>query len=208
MYQSYVYKITNKITNQFYYGSRTNNVKQNRHPEDDLWKHYFTSSSRIKEMIEEYGIDSFEYEILSKYDDYKDCFWEEQRLIFESKENKLRINKTYVDPVTGKKVLTTYNESLEEKQKRADKISKAKKGKFNSNGHFGLKHTEETKIKMRESQARLGYTHSDETKEKMKKYKRTAEHATKLGESLRGNPWSDARRQSYLKRKEKNGSPL
>ena len=61
---------------------------------------------------------------------------------------------------------------------------------------------------MRESQATLGYTHSDETREKMKKYNRTDEHAAKLGDSLRGKPWSEARRQSYLKRKEKNDSPL
>ena len=42
----------------------------------------------------------------------------------------------------------------------------------------------------------------------MKEYKRTPEHAAKLGESLKGKPWSDARRQSYLKRKQNGKSSV
>ena len=48
MLEAYVYKITNKVTNQFYYGSRTENIRKNRKPEEDLWKFYFTSSKKIK----------------------------------------------------------------------------------------------------------------------------------------------------------------
>jgi hypothetical protein len=42
----------------------------------------------------------------------------------------------------------------------------------------------------------------------MKEYKRTPEHAAKLGESLKGKPWSEARRQSYLKGKQNGQSPV
>jgi hypothetical protein len=55
---------------------------------------------------------------------------------------------------------------------------------------------------MSEAQQKLNYKHSDTTKQKMKEYKRTPEHAAKLGASLKGKPWSDARRQAYLKRKQ------
>ena len=204
MYQSYVYKVTNKITNQFYYGSRTENVRKKRLPEEDLWKHYFTSSKKVKYLIEEYGIDSFDVEIVSRHDSYEECFWEEQRLIKESKDNPNRLNKAWVDPNTGKKVLTTWNETEEEKKLRIEKMSLNKKGRFNSNGHYGLRHTEETKQRMRESQAKLAYKHSEETKQKMRGKTRSEDHAKKLRESLRGKPWSAARRQSFLNKQRKN----
>ena len=168
MYQSYVYKITNKVTNQFYYGSRTENVRKKRFPEDDLWKYYFTSSKKVKDLIEEYGIDSFDVEIVSKHDSYETCFWEEQKLIKESKDNPNRLNKAWVDPIAGKKVLTTWNETEEEKKLRIEKMSLNKKGRFNSNGHYGLRHTEETKKKIA---AQKGWKHTDESKQKMRKPK-------------------------------------
>ena len=115
MYQPYVYKIINKVTKQFYYGSRFANVRHCRHAEDDLWKFYFTSSKRIKKMIEEFGVDSFETQIVFKHDQYEECFWEEQRLILESKDDIFRLNRTYMNPVTGRVILTTYNETEEEK---------------------------------------------------------------------------------------------
>lgn len=168
MYQSYVYKVTNRITNQFYYGSRTENVRKKRLPEEDLWKHYFTSSKKVKDLIDEYGIDSFDVEILSRHDSYEDCFWEEQRLIKESKDHPSRLNKAWVDPDTGKKVLTTWNETEKEKKLRIEKMALNKKGRFNSNGHYGLKHTEETKKKIAEQK---GWKHTDEAKQKMRKPK-------------------------------------
>jgi hypothetical protein len=160
-------------------------------------------------MIQEYGLDSFTVEILSKHDNYEDSFWEEQRLIFESKDDPLRLNKAYINPNTGKTVLTTFNENAEEKSLRLEKMSKTKKGKFNSNGHFGLKHSEETKQKMREAQAKLNYTHSEETKQKMREHLRSEEHIKKLSEANKGKPWTEARRLAQLNRKgKKHGSSI
>ena len=73
-----------------------------------------------------------------------------------------------------------------------------KNGSSSLNGHYGLKHSEETKQKMKDAQAKLGYTHNEETKLKMKEYTRTAEHAEKLGNALRGKPWSEARRNAQI----------
>jgi hypothetical protein len=202
MLEAYVYKITNNVTKQFYYGSRTENIRKNRKPEEDLWKFYFTSSKIVKQMIEEYGIDSFDHEIVFKDINYENCFWKEQQLIFESKDNPLRLNKAYVNPTTGKKVLTSFNESEIERKNRISKMSKSKKGKFNSNGHFGLKHSEETKQKMREAQLKLNYSHSEETKQKMRR-KKSQDHIEKISNTLKGKPWSEARRQSYLNKKGK-----
>ena len=206
MSKPYVYKVTNKITGQFYYGSRVAHIHSGRHPADDLWVHYFTSSKNVKNLINEYGIHSFDIEIVSIHDDYDSCFWEEQRLILENKFNPLRLNKRYVDPTTGKTVLTTFNETPEQLAARSKKVSDSKKGKFNSNGHYGLKHSEETKQRMRNAQAKLNYKHSEETKQRMRDHQRSDEHSKKLSESLKGKPWSDARRKAYLLKKgQKNG---
>lgn len=81
--------------------------------------------------------------------------------------------------------------SPEQLAERGRRISELKKGRFNSNGHLGLKHTEATKKKMRESQAKIAYKHSDELKEHMRSLKK-------------GKPWTEARRQAYLQRKDTN----
>ena len=46
MIQPYVYRVTNNVTGQIYYGSRTENVRKNRTPEEDFWQYYFTSSKK------------------------------------------------------------------------------------------------------------------------------------------------------------------
>ena len=207
-FQAYVYFLRNKITDQFYIGSRAGNIRLNRTPEEDLWIHYFSSSKKVKELITMYGAESFDAQIVFKHDLYRTCFWEEQRLIKESKSDTLRLNKAYVDRDTNNRILTSHGESAEAKEARIKKMQATKKGKFNSNGHLGLTHSDETKQKMRESQKKLNYTHSDETKQKMKEYTRTSEHAAKLSASLKGKPWSDARRQSHLKRKQNGKSPV
>jgi hypothetical protein len=70
-------------------------------------------------------------------------------------------------------------EDLQHARLRGASISEAKKGK--SNGHLGMKHTEETKQRMSASQKALQYTHSEEAKAKMSALKK-------------GKPWSEARR--------------
>jgi len=207
-FQAYVYILKNKVTDQFYIGSRASNIRLNRTPEEDLWVHYFSSSNRVKELITMYGVDSFNAQIVFKHDLYKTCFWEEQRLIKESKSDLLRLNKAYIDQESNTRILTSHGESTESKEARIKKMQATKKGKFNSNGHLGLTHSSETKQKMSESQKKLNYKHSDETKKKMKEYTRTPEHAAKLGASLKGKPWSDARRQSHLKRKQNGKSSV
>jgi len=55
----YTYLLHHKPTNTFYYGVRWAkecNV-------DELWVSYFSSSNRVKRLREEYGDDSFEFEI-------------------------------------------------------------------------------------------------------------------------------------------------
>lgn len=86
-------------------------------------------------------------------------------------------------------------------KKRGKAISQAKKGK--SNGHTGLKRSEETKEKMRESQKHLSATKSETMRKTMSGRKKTPEELAKISASLKGKPWSEARRAAQLKKKEK-----
>jgi hypothetical protein len=100
MYLSYTYYISNNETGQFYYGSRFKNVSLKRTPADDLWIYYFTSSKYIKEQINEYGKSSFTYKVLLESENYDHCYWYEQDLIKLNIDNKLCLNKFYIDNTT------------------------------------------------------------------------------------------------------------
>jgi len=167
MFKSYVYLITNAVTGQFYYGSRAGNIKKQLHPIDDLWKHYFTSSKYVKELIDEYGIESFEVSILSENLNYDDSYWQEQLLIKQHRKDPMNLNRTFIDPETGSRKLSVVGETVESKKARIAKMQKTKKGKFNSNGHLGLKHSKETKARMQKAQQELNYKHTLEDKKRM-----------------------------------------
>lgn len=64
LYKPYTYLLFNKITKQFYYGVR---YASKCNPKD-FWKDYYTSSNHVHKLIEEYGKDSFEFEIRKIFD--------------------------------------------------------------------------------------------------------------------------------------------
>jgi hypothetical protein len=59
----YTYKLIFKPTGQYYYGVRW---AKGCNP-DDLWMEYFTSSDRVKELIEIYGRGSFDYKVTKTF---------------------------------------------------------------------------------------------------------------------------------------------
>jgi hypothetical protein len=107
----YVYKITNIITNKYYFGSRTATIRQKIEPEKDIWIRYFTSSLEIKKQIEYYGKDSFLVEIVFKSNDGEEVFWKEQSYIKDNINCDYCINKHYLDRETGAKVFSTFGKT-------------------------------------------------------------------------------------------------
>ena len=88
----------------------------------------------------------------------------------EAEEIFKKARQLNIESHTGKNN-ACYGKHLSEATKQ--KISKAKKGKYNSNGHLGLKLSEETKQKLSEAHKgencyMFGKHHSEQTKEKMK----------------------------------------
>jgi len=169
VFKSYVYKLTNKITKQFYFGSRRKNVKEGRHAVDDIWIHYFSSSKKIAKLIEQHGKYSFDVEVVFEHVNFDNTFWYEQKLIMDSRTNELNLNRTYINPNTSNKILRSDLETDEEKLQRIKKMQLHKKGRFNSNGHLGLKHSKETKQRMSIIRQEMKYRHTGEDKKKMSK---------------------------------------
>ena len=160
MQLAYTYYIKNKITNQFYYGSRCKNIKLNKSAKEDFWVIYFTSSKEIKSLRNIYGNDSFEYTILCESEDYDSCFWYEQNLIKENIDNSLCINIQYQDKDSGHRIFSGQGPCTNERRLA---ISKSKKGE--KNPFFGRSHSAESKKKI--SVASKGKPKSEETRQKM-----------------------------------------
>ena len=165
IYTPYTYRITSKTTGQHYYGVRTAKnylclYKSGCHP-DDFWVTYFTSSKKIKFLIDEYGKDDFIIDIRKVFinDSISARKWEEKVLtklkvlervdwlnehiagkfynIFHTKETKLKISKSNI----GHK-----NQFFKHTEETKQKMSEKTKGK--DNPFFGKSHTKETKKKL------------------------------------------------------------
>lgn len=132
MFEAYVYRVTNTITGQFYYGYRYKNQTLGITPENDLWINYFTSSNRIKADIKQYGKDSFKVEILYKNINSIKCWQQEQITIRNSWGDPLLLNGKYHDPESNVEIYRRVN-VLSEKSKQ--KMSLAGKGKPKSEEH-------------------------------------------------------------------------
>lgn len=207
----YVYKITNKITGEFYFGSRTAKVMCKRTPEEDLWAYYFTSSSIIKKQIEQYGIDSFETEILHKYPNNSEAaYWHEQLHIMASSKNPLCLNKYYIFIMTAKgkfcnsgqiRSAETRAKMSASKKNMSDetkaKMSTSAKGKIISKEHRErLSISNKGKIVSDETRAKLSAASrnmSDETKEKISEAakNKSVEWRSNISAANKGRVFSD-----------------
>ena len=111
----YTYHLYNKVTQQHYYGVRYNNIAKGWTPDEDLWVKYFSSSNKVKALIEQYGKDSFEYEVRKVFDTVSEaCQYEDEVL------RRLHIfgnDKWLNENIAGYVEMTT-----ERKKKISDKV--------------------------------------------------------------------------------------
>jgi group I intron endonuclease len=185
----YVYRITNKILNKYYYGVRSSDIE----PKLDLGVKYFSSSSDKEFRKDQKNHpENFKYKIVRICSNRKEASALEKKLhekfnvgINESFYNKAIQTSTGFD-TTGVK------HTPETRQK----MSEAKKGENNS--MFGKKHSDETKQKLSKplsDERRLKISEakqniSEETRQKMSEAKKgvpkSDEHKLKLSEAHKG----------------------
>jgi hypothetical protein len=164
----YTYLLHHIPTNTYYYGVRW---AKGCNPEE-FWKTYFTSSkTKVPELREQYGDDSFEYEIRKTFDN------KEKAIDWENKV--LRRMKVLNKP--EKWLNRTNNKSIsEEKAFRWTGIKRPKQSEIMKN-HFmngknpnpkGNKQPEKTKLKISNSlignSFKKGKKEKEETKQKKK----------------------------------------
>ena len=76
-FKPYTYILYHKPTGFYYYGSSYANSKRKIAHPSQLWNTYFTSSIKVKNLIEDYGVDSFEFEIRKIFTNSIKCrLWE------------------------------------------------------------------------------------------------------------------------------------
>jgi hypothetical protein len=89
MYLAYVYRLTHKISKQYYIGYRYASIKLKIHPEDDLGATYFTSA----EYIGIHNFNEYDTAIIFKTVDPDEAYDYENKLILENWEDPLLLKE-------------------------------------------------------------------------------------------------------------------
>ena len=173
MKKSYVYKITCKITGEFYFGSSFNAKRD----------YYWGSGRKIKEQIAQYGKENFVKEILGEFDDRVEAHKVENQYIEQFRHNEKCLNK---------KLEHHFDSFSEETLEKRSAVNRGDK-----NPMFGKHFYDDTRAKM--SVAHRGKIFSEEHKAKLSAANRGENHhnfgkhlsddtRAKLSAALRGKP--------------------
>jgi hypothetical protein len=201
----YTYLIKHKPTNRVYYGMRAANKVD---PQQDLWQHYFTSSPKVQQLIEETGRDSFEVEVRRVFEAKEQAVAWETRVLRRCRvlEDNRWINQNvagYIVPTEeSRKKISDFHKGKPKSEEHKEKIRQ---------GNIGKKKPPRTdeyralmsQLKSGANNAMYGKHHSDETKAKI---------GALMSERIRGdnNPmrkieWTDERKEHMRQVRAKRG---
>jgi hypothetical protein len=128
----YTYLIKHRPSGKVYYGFRCANRVE---PHEDLWKHYFTSSPKIQQLIEETGADSFDTEIRRVFETKEQAVAWETRVLTRCKvlHDDRWINQNvagYIVPTEeSRKKISDYHKDKPKSDEHKQNLSKSQKGK-------------------------------------------------------------------------------
>jgi hypothetical protein len=199
----YTYLIKHRPSGKVYYGFRSANKVD---PEQDLWKQYFTSSSKVQQLIEETGVDSFDVEVRRVFETKEQAILWETRVLRRCRvlEDDRWINQNiagYVVPTEeSRKKISDYHKDKPKTDEHKQKIRQSQKGskrpwsKKNlptdtsgeNNGMFGKHHSDEAKKKIGEKNR----VHMQGENNPMKKVVWTEERRKAMGDRARGTKWT------------------
>ena len=165
----YTYLLKHVPTGKFYYGCR---FAEGCHP-TEFWKSYKTSSKYVKELVEQYGENTFEYEIRKTFTDKQSARnWETKVL----KKMNVVARSDFLNMTDN---ISISSEAASKGRKGKFGIFKISQGQIDAikKANTGSKRSEEVKRKMSDSakgkrsgdmNPMFGKKMSDETKQKMR----------------------------------------
>jgi hypothetical protein len=180
----YTYLIKHRPSGRVYYGYRSANKVD---PDDDLWKHYFTSSPNVQQLIEETGVDSFDVEIRRVFETKEQASNWETRVLRRCQvlADKRWINQNiagYIVPTDeSRKKISDYHKGKPKTEEHKEKIRFSNIGK-----NKGRIQTEEHRRKNSEANKgvnnpRYGKEVSEETRRKISEAKKGKQVAHNKG---------------------------
>ena len=128
----YTYLIKHRPTGKVYYGFRSANRVD---PHEDLWKHYFTSSPRVQQLIKETGTDSFDVEIRRVFESKEQASAWETRVLNRCKvlHDDRWLNQNiagYIVPTEeSRKKISNFHKDKPKTDQHKQNLSKSQKGK-------------------------------------------------------------------------------
>jgi hypothetical protein len=162
----YTYLLKHLPTGKYYYGCR---YARGCNP-SEFWVNYKTSSTHVKKLIEEYGEDTFQFQIRKVFDDVEQCRNWETRVLKRIGAVKREdfINKTdNISISTEAAIRGIKNRIASEKQRdAAAKMGKANRGKVypdeinkkkaHPGNKFSLGRIESQETRLKKSKSKLG----------------------------------------------------
>lgn len=179
----YTYLIRHRPTGKVYYGFRCANRVD---PQEDLWKHYFTSSPKVQELIEETGVDSFDTEIRRVFETKEQAVSWETRVLSRCKvlHDERWINQNiagYIVPTEeSRKKISNYHKDKPKSEEHKEKIRQGNIGKKKPPRNEEYKSLM-SKLKTGKGNARYGVEVSEETRRKISEAKKGKQVAHNKG---------------------------
>ena len=196
----YTYLIRHKPTNRVYYGVRTANKHE---PQEDLWHHYFTSSPKIQELIEETGQDSFDVEIRQVFESKEKAIAWETRVLRRCRvlEDDRWINQNvagYIVPTEeSRKKISDYHKGKAKSEEHKQNLSKSQKGKPKKSTVYQSQEYRElmSQLKSGKGNGRYGKEVSEVTRRRISEAKKGKQVAHN-----KGVPMSEEQKQKLRKK--------
>ena len=168
----YTYLIKHKPTDTVYYGFRSANKKE---PHNDLWHDYFTSSPKVKQLIEETGVESFDVQVRKVFETKEDAGKWETKVLRRCKvlHNNKWINQNitgYIVPtLESNKKISDYHKGKPKTEEHKKNMSLAQKGKPKKSTVYQSEEYREkmSKAKSGEGNGRYGLEVSNKTRKKI-----------------------------------------
>jgi hypothetical protein len=135
----YTYLIKFKPTGQCYYGSRFKNVRLGINPEDDLMINYSTSSKYIRSLIDEHGLDAFDWEVRKTFDTPEQATnWESRvlkrcRVLESNKWLNQNVSGHILLTEEGRKKISDFHKGKAKSEEHKKNLSESQKGKPKKN---------------------------------------------------------------------------